>query len=196
MSGMDALRRWLKPVVFVLCLVPLIMLIVRGFTGGLGANPIEFTIRYLGDWALRFLLIALAVTPVRLLTGWNIVARLRRMLGLFAFFYVCLHMLAYIGLDQFFDFAAILKDIIKRIYITIGMAAFVMLLALAVTSTDGMARRLGGKAWRRLHKLVYPAAVAAVIHYMLMIKAGYAEAAVYAVILVLLLLIRVFKKRA
>jgi len=196
MPATDVLRRWLKPVVFTLCLVPLILLIVRGFTGGLGANPIEFTIRYLGDWALRFLLIALAVTPVRLLTGWNIVARLRRMLGLFAFFYVCLHMLAYIGLDQFFDFAAIWKDIIKRIYITIGMAAFVMLLALAVTSTDGMARRLGGKAWRRLHKLVYPAAVAAVIHYMLMIKAGYLEAAVYAVILALLLAIRLFKKRA
>ncbi|TAL01341.1 MAG: sulfoxide reductase heme-binding subunit YedZ [Rhodospirillaceae bacterium] len=183
--------RLLKPAVFILCLLPLVWLAWRGFTDDLGANPIEAVIRFLGDWALRFLLIALAVTPVRIMTRRNEVARLRRMLGLFAFAYVVLHMLAYIGLDQVFDFHAIWRDVVKRIYITVGMSAFAMLTPLAVTSTDRMVRRLGGRNWRRLHRLAYLAGVAAVIHYILMVKAGYVQPGIYALILGLLLGVRV-----
>ena len=190
----SAARGALKPAVFVLCLLPLAWLLVRAFTGGLGANPVEAIIRYLGDWALRFLLIALAVTPLRIVTGWNIVGRLRRMLGLFAFAYVVLHVFAYVGIDHFFDWTTIWKDIVKRTYITVGMIALVMLTALAVTSTDGMVRRMGGAAWRRLHTLAYPAAIAGVIHYFLMIKAGYQEPLLYASILAALFGVRVYKK--
>lgn len=185
-----------KPTVFVLCALPLGWLIYRTFTGGLGANPIEAIIRYLGDWALRFLLIALAVTPVRIITGWLMVARLRRMLGLYAFFYVAVHIMGYVGLDHFFDWATIWADIVKRTYITVGMAALLMLIPLAATSTDAMIRRLGGAAWRRLHRLAYPAAIAGVIHYFLMIKAGYQEPLLYAVILAALFAVRLIKKSA
>lgn len=188
------LRRWLKPAVFTLSLVPLALLVVRGFTDDLSANPVEFIIRYLGDWALRFLLLALAVTPVRLVTGWNEVARLRRMLGLFAFTYVVLHLLAYTGLDQGFDMVGLWNDVKKRIYITVGMAAFVILVPLAVTSADVMIRKLGGGRWRALHRLAYPAGVLAVIHYFLMIKAGYQQPMIYAVILAVLLGVRLIKR--
>ena len=188
------LRRWFKPLVFILCLVPLALLVGRAFTNDLSANPVEFIIRYLGDWALRFLLIALAVTPVRLLTGWNDIARLRRMLGLFAFTYVVLHLLAYTGIDQGFDLVGLFNDVVKRIYITVGMAAFAMLIPLAATSTDAMIRRLGAKRWRALHRLAYAAGVAAVIHYFLMIKAGYQQPLIYAVILAILLGIRLLKR--
>ena len=188
------LRRWLKPAVFILSLVPLALLLARGLTDNLSANPVEFIIRYLGDWALRFLLLALAVTPIRLVTGWNEVARLRRMMGLFAFTYVVLHLLAYTGLDQGFDLVGLWNDVKKRIYITVGMAAFVILIPLAVTSTDAMIRRVGGARWRALHRLAYPAGVLAVIHYFLMIKAGYQQPTVYAAILAVLLGIRVVKR--
>ena len=188
------LRRWLKPAVFTLSLAPLALLVMRGFANDLSANPVEFIIRYLGDWALRFLLLALAVTPVRLATGWNEVARLRRMMGLFAFTYVVLHLLAYTGLDQGFDLAGLWNDVMKRIYITVGMAAFVILIPLAATSTDAMIRRLGGVRWRALHRLAYPAGVLAVIHYFLMIKAGYQQPTVYAVILAVLLGMRAVKR--
>lgn len=188
------IQRAMKPIVFLLCLGPILWLAYRGIVGQLGVNPIETVIRYLGDWALRFLLIALAVTPVRILTGYTPVARVRRMLGLFAFTYVVLHMLAYIGLDRLFDWGELYKDVVKRIYITVGMAAFAMLLPLAITSTDAMVRRLGGRTWRRLHKLVYLAGIAAVIHYALMIKAGYLQPLIYAALLGLLLAVRLFKK--
>ncbi|MDX2221245.1 MAG: protein-methionine-sulfoxide reductase heme-binding subunit MsrQ [Rhodospirillaceae bacterium] len=187
-------RRWLKPAVFAAALSPLIWLIALAATGGLGANPIEATTRYLGDWALRMLLIALAVTPLRLLTGLTELARLRRTLGLFAFFYVCLHALSYVGLDQFFDWPAIWADIVKRVYITIGMAATATLLPLALTSTNGMVKRLGARTWRRLHRAVYAAGVLGVLHYFFMIKAGYQEPAVYAAILLVLLAIRAAKR--
>ena len=190
----DLNRRALKPAVFTLCLLPLVWLVVQGLTGGLGANPIEATIRYLGDWSLRFLLIALAVTPLRIVTGWLQVVRLRRMLGLLAFFHVVLHVLSYVGLDHLFNWTVLWEDVFKRIYITFGMAALLMLIPLAVTSTDKMAKRLGGVAWRRLHRLVYIAAVAAVTHYFFMIKAGYAEPIVYAAILAALLSVRLYKK--
>ena len=192
-QSLGVVRRALKPAVFAVALLPLIILVGRALVGDLGANPIEAVTRNLGDWALRFLLIALAVTPLRLLTGWTALARLRRMLGLFAFFYVCLHMLAYIGLDQFFGWLAIWRDIVKRVYITIGMAALVTLVPLAITSTDAMARRLGGSRWRALHRLVYLAGILGVLHYFFMIKAGYIEPAIYAVILAALLGIRVVR---
>ncbi|MBT4739210.1 MAG: sulfoxide reductase heme-binding subunit YedZ, partial [Rhodospirillaceae bacterium] len=188
--------RWLKPVVFLLCLVPIFWLIARALTGGLGANPIEAITRDLGDWALRFILIALAVTPIRVLTGWNTIGRLRRMLGLFAFFYVILHFSSYIGLDQFFYWSGIWQDIVKRVYITLGMAAVLMLTPLAVTSTDKMIKRLGGRKWRRLHRLVYPAAVLGVIHFYMMLKADYTEPAIYAVILACFFGVRIYKKWA
>ena len=193
-TARDLSRRALKPVIFVLCLLPLVWLVLQGLTGGLGANPIEAVIRYLGDWTLRFLLITLTVTPFRIVTGWLQVARLRRMLGLFAFFYATLHVLSYVGLDHFFNWAVLWEDIVKRIYITFGAAALLMLIPLAVTSTDRMVKRLGGLAWRRLHRLVYFAATAAVTHYFLMTKAGYTEPTVYAAILGTLLGIRLYKK--
>jgi sulfoxide reductase heme-binding subunit YedZ len=187
-------RRALKPAVFVLCLLPLAWLLYRTATNQLSANPVEDIIRTLGDWALRFLLIALAVTPLRILTGWNGIGRLRRMLGLFAFTYVLLHMLSYVGIDQHFDLAALLQDVAKRIYITVGMAALVMLIPLALTSTDAMIRRLGGARWRRLHRLAYPAGIAGVIHYFLMIKAGFIQPLVYALILAGLFGVRLAKR--
>lgn len=187
-------RRALKPAVFVLCLLPLAWLIGQGLTGGLGANPIEALIRGLGDWALRFLLITLSVTPVRIVTGWLRVAQLRRMLGLFTFFYAVLHALSYVGLDHFFNWPVLWEDITKRIYIIFGMAALLMLLALAVTSTDNMVKRLGGLNWRRLHRIVYVAAVVAVTHYFLMIKAGYTDPIIYASILATLFGFRLYKK--
>jgi sulfoxide reductase heme-binding subunit YedZ len=187
-------RRWVKPTAFLICLTPLAWLAVLTFTNRLGPNPVEAIIRYLGDWALRFLLIALAVTPVRLLTGWQRVGRLRRMLGLFAFSYVLLHVASYVGIDQQFDMAAVWKDVQKRVYITVGMAALLALLPLAVTSTDKMVRRLGGARWRRLHRLVYPAGVAGVIHYFLMIKAGFVQPLIYGLILATLFALRFYKR--
>jgi sulfoxide reductase heme-binding subunit YedZ len=159
------LRVVIKPVVFSICLVPLALLVWRGLNDGLGANPIEASNRFLGDWALRFILIALAVTPIRIMTRWNPIMRFRRMMGLFAFAYVVLHLTSYVALDQFFDWPAIWKDIIKRWYITVGMTAFVLLIPLAVTSTKGWIKRIGGKTWQNLHKLVYPAAILGVFHF-------------------------------
>lgn len=187
-------RRAVKALVFVVSCLPLAWLVFAATTGKAGPNPIEYAIRTSGDWALRFLLIALTVTPVRILTGWVEVMRLRRMLGLFAFFYVCLHILAYVGLDQYFDWAAIFKDVVKRIYITIGMAAFLMLTALAATSTNAMVRRLGARRWRRLHRIVYLAAVLGIIHFIMMLKTGYQEPVLYAAILAVLLAVRAAKK--
>ena len=189
------LRRWLKPAVFALSLLPLAWLVFRAATDGLGANPIEATTRYLGDWALRFLLIALAVTPVRLLSGWNRIARLRRMLGLFAFFYVVMHVMSYVGLDLFFDLGLLGQEILKRRYITVGMFALVILAALAATSTDAMVRRLGGARWRKLHNLVYPAGIAGVIHYYMMVRAGFVEPLIYGCILAALFGVRLVKRR-
>ena len=199
MTREQRLRRIVKPAVFALCLCPLAWAAWLAASGGLGANPIEAAIRHFGDWGLRFLLIALAVTPLREITGLSQLARFRRMIGLFAFFYVFLHFSAYVGLDQFFDWKAIWADIAKRTYITIGMAAFALLVPLAATSTKGWIKRLGGKRWQALHRAVYAAGVLGVIHYFLMIKAGYREAAVYAVLLALLLGWRLFarwRKRA
>ena len=169
MAVKDPIGRIVKPLVFAACLGPLAWLIWTaattgvGPTGGLGANPIEAINRYLGDWAIRFLLGALAVTPLRGLTGWRWPMRFRRMVGLFAFFYAVLHVSSYVGLDQFFDWPEIWKDIVKRNFITVGMATFTMLTPLAITSTNKMIKRLGGRNWSRLHRLAYVAGVTASI---------------------------------
>lgn len=181
----------LKPAVFTLSLLPLAWLAWQAVFGYLGVNPIETVNRYLGDWALRFLLIALAVTPVRKVTGLSQVGRLRRMLGLYAFFYACLHLASYIGLDLFFDWQSLWKDVVKRRYITLGMTALVLLVPLAATSTNAMIRRLGGRRWQALHRLVYPAGVLAVAHYWMMVKADVREPALHAAILGVLLGYRV-----
>lgn len=176
-----------KPIVFTLALLPLAYLAWKAQAGLLGANPIEAVTRFLGDWALRFLLITLALTPLRRVSGWAWPQRFRRMLGLYAFFYAALHVMSYVGLDQFFDGQAILKDVIKRNYITLGFLTLLLLIPLAATSTNGMIRRLGGRRWRMLHRLVYPAGILAVIHYLFMVKADVREPLIYGAILAILL---------
>ncbi|MCD6680309.1 MAG: sulfoxide reductase heme-binding subunit YedZ [Burkholderiaceae bacterium] len=156
--------RWLRVAVFVFALVPLARLVVLGALDALTANPVEFVQRSTGTWALAMLCITLAVTPLRRLSGWGWLMRLRRMLGLFAFFYACLHLLAYAWLDQWFDWNAIVDDVLDRPFITVGMTAFLLLIPLAMTSTNAMMRRLG-RRWQELHRLVYAIAVLAVLHY-------------------------------
>lgn len=179
--------RWLKPAVFAAGLLPLVWLVFQVFTGGLGANPIEAVTRFLGDWALNMLLVSLAVSSLRRLTGWAAAVRLRRMLGLFAFFYATLHVLSYVGLDQFFAWGAIWADVVKRKYITAGMAAFLVLMVLAATSPKRAVRAIGGRAWKRLHRLVYAAGILGVLHYFWMVKADISEPLVYALVLAILL---------
>jgi sulfoxide reductase heme-binding subunit YedZ len=185
-----ASSRWMKGPVFALCLGPALLLAWRGFHGGLGANPIEFITHATGDWTLRFLAITLAVTPLRKLLRWPDLIRFRRMLGLFAFFYGCLHFLTYVWLDKFFDWADILKDVAKRPFITAGFTAFILLVPLAVTSTAGWIRRLGGKQWRRLHRLVYVSAIAGVVHYYWLVKSDITLPLLYGAIIALLLAYR------
>ena len=156
--------RALRALVFALALVPLARLVVLGALDSLSANPVEFVQRSTGTWALAMLCITLAVTPLRRLFGWSWLVRLRRMLGLFAFFYACLHLLAYAWLDQWFDWNAIVDDVLERPFITVGVVAFVLLIPLAATSTNAMMRRLG-RRWQELHRLVYAIAVLAVLHY-------------------------------
>ena len=193
------MKPYLKPVfvkilVFTLCLIPLAFGIWDGFTDQLGANPIEEITHRTGDWTLRLLLITLAATPARRLLGWSWPLRVRRMLGLYTFFYACLHFLTYFVLDQFFDWDEILKDIIKRPYITIGFSAFVLLIPLAVTSTNAMMRRLG-KRWGQLHQLVYVIAVFGILHYLWLVKADYLQPLIHAAILLALLLVRAWYQR-
>ena len=181
-----------KPLVFVLCLLPFAWLVYGAAANQLGANPAEALIRGLGDWTLRFLCLVLAVTPVRIHTHTPQLARYRRMLGLFMFFYASLHLLAYGWLDMGLDVAEIGRDILKRPFILVGFSVWLLLLPLALTSTNGMVRRMGGKAWRALHRLVYVVAPLALLHFFWM-RAGkqdFAEVAVYALILGALLLER------
>ncbi|NWG88005.1 MAG: sulfoxide reductase heme-binding subunit YedZ [Hydrogenophilaceae bacterium] len=180
-----------KPWLFLICLYPLARLLVLAWTDGLGVNPIEFVTRSLGTWTLTGLLLTLAVTPLRKLSGYGGLLRYRRMLGLFAFFYGTLHLLSYLWLDQFFDWAAVFKDILKRPFITFGMAAFLLLLPLALTSTHAAMRRLG-RNWQRLHWLVYPAAIGAVLHYGWLVKKDLTQPLIYGGVLTLLLGFRVF----
>jgi len=181
-----------KALVFAACLLPLALLLWRGFNAGLGANPIEAITHATGDWTLRFLLITLAITPVRRLSGWNRVIGFRRMLGLFAFFYGTLHLLTYLWLDKFFAWSDILHDIPGRPFITIGFSAFVLLVPLALTSTAASIRRLGGRRWRVLHRLIYVAALFGVIHYWWLVKADTTLPATYLSILALLFAVRLW----
>jgi methionine sulfoxide reductase heme-binding subunit len=177
---------WLKPIVFVICLIPLGQLAYRAYDADLGANPIDTVTRFTGSWALIFLLASLAVTPLRRITGYNELIKFRRMLGLYAFFYASLHFSTFVGLDHFFDLNRIGKDILKRPYVTAGFTAFVMMIPLALTSTAGMIRRLG-KRWQQLHHLVYLAAIAAVIHFYWLVKSDIRRPAQYGAVLALLL---------
>jgi methionine sulfoxide reductase heme-binding subunit len=183
--------RWFKPIVFLACLGPLARLGVKAYAGELGANPIEVITHSTGDWTLIFLLITLSITPLRKLTGQLWLIRYRRMLGLFAFFYVCLHFTTYIWLDKFFDVHEMLADIAKRRFITMGLTGFVLLIPLALTSTKGWIRRLGGKSWNRLHKLIYASAIAGVIHYIWLVKADLRKPLEYALVLAILLIYRI-----
>ena len=177
---------WLKPLVFLICLVPFAQLAYGAYTGDLGVNPIEFITRFTGSWALIILIASLAVTPLRRITGWNELIKFRRMLGLFAFFYALLHFSTYLVLDHFFDFPAIGKDILKRPYVTAGFIGFVVMIPLAITSTAAMIRRLG-KRWQQLHRLVYVAAIAGVIHFYWLVKADISRPAQYGAVLALFL---------
>lgn len=183
----------IKAAVFVLALVPLARLVLAGFADRLGANPIEFITRSTGDWTLYFLCMTLAVTPLRRLTKWNWLVKLRRMLGLFAFFYVLLHFTTFLWFDHFFDVKEMLKDVAKRPFILVGFTAFVLLIPLAVTSTNAMVRRLGGKNWQRLHKLIYVIAPLGILHFWWM-KAGkndFGQPTLFGAIVAVLLLARV-----
>jgi methionine sulfoxide reductase heme-binding subunit len=186
----DAYRR-IRAGVFLLCLAPLARLLLLGATDGLTANPIEFITRSTGTWTLVFLLLTLSVTPLRRSLGWPWLLRLRRMLGLYAFFYGCLHLTTYVWLDQFFDPASIVRDIVKRPFITMGFTAFVLMLPLALTSSHAMVRRLGAARWQRLHRLVYAVAVAGVVHYWWLVKRDITQPLLYALVLAGLLLARV-----
>lgn len=164
--------KWIKPPVFLLCLAPLANLVWKGFHEMLGADPVSLIEHSTGTWALVGLCVTLAITPLRRLTHQNWLIRFRRMFGLFAFFYGCLHLTTYIWLDEQFDFAGILPDVYKRRFITAGFTAFVLMVPLAVTSTSGMIRRLGGKRWQKLHRLIYLSAIAGAIHYYWLVKSN------------------------
>jgi len=176
-----------KAVLWALFLAPLLRLACKGLGSGLGANPIEFVTLSTGTWALVFLLASLAVTPLRRLTRQPGLARFRRLVGLFAFFYGSLHFLTYLWLDKFFDFGEMFRDITRRPFITAGFTAYVLLIPLAATSTSGSIRRLGGRNWQRLHRVVYLSAIASVIHFWWKVKADTREPAIYAAILAALL---------
>lgn len=186
---MGAVLRNPKSWLFAVCLLPLARLIVLGACGGLGANPIEFITHSTGTWTLVGLLATLSVTPLRQLTGRADLIRYRRMLGLFAFFYASLHFVTYIWLDQFFDLAHVGKDIVKRPFITVGFAAFVLLIPLAATSNHAMMRRLG-RRWQQLHRLIYPAAVLGVVHYFWLVKKDVTQPLIFGGVLAVLLAVR------
>lgn len=200
MNTVDQIRLVWKPIVFLLCLLPFGLVITDLFeiTGSLGANPVEAMLDRFGNWSIRFLLIALAVTPLRKLTGRNWLTRFRRMLGLFAFFYVLMHFLVWLMLDRglyFTPFAEVIpfviEDITERTFITIGFAALILLLAMAVTSTNGLRRRLG-RNWQRLHNSVYVVGVLGIWHYWWQVKKGPDDAIYYAAILAVLLGLRMY----
>jgi sulfoxide reductase heme-binding subunit YedZ len=182
--------RWAKVTVFALCLAPALLLVWKGFTGGLGANPIEFITHTTGDWILRFLCITLSITPLRKILRLPELIRFRRMLGLFAFFYACVHFLIWFVLDKFFDWGEIAKDVVKRPFITAGFTAFVLLIPLAVTSTTGWIRRMGGKRWQMLHRLIYVSGIAGVVHYYWLVKSDIRLPVMYGAIIAVLLMYR------
>lgn len=179
--------KWTKVALFLLCLVPLGILVWRALHNDLTANPIEFITHRTGDWTLRFVVITLAITPVRKILRIPQLIRFRRMLGLFAFFYACLHFGTWIGLDKFFDWSEMWKDVQKRRFITVGFTGFVLLIPLAITSTSGWIRRLGGKRWQRLHRAIYLTAMAGVIHFYWLVKSDVRRPLRYAFLVGILL---------
>ncbi|WP_432258506.1 protein-methionine-sulfoxide reductase heme-binding subunit MsrQ [Cupriavidus sp. TMH.W2] len=186
--------RALKFALWLLALLPFARLLYLGATEQFGANPLEFVTRSTGTWTLVMLCLTLAITPLRRLTGWNWLIKMRRMLGLFAFFYGLQHFLLWIGVDRGFDLPYMIKDVYKRPFITVGFTAFMLMVPLALTSTNGMARRLGGKRWQALHKLVYAIAVVAILHYWWH-KAGkndFSEVSIYAAVVFVLLGMRLW----
>jgi len=186
--------RWIKVPVFILCLAPALWLVWKGFHQDLGANPIEFITHATGDWTLRFLAITLAVSPLRRLFRFPGLIRFRRMFGLYAFFYGSLHFMTYLWLDKYFAWNEIVKDVYKRPFITAGFLAFVSMLPLAVTSTAGWIRRLGGRRWQALHRLIYLSACAGVVHYYWLVKSDIRKPLMYAGIVLVLLAERVITK--
>lgn len=181
-----------KILLFINALVPLAILALDVWRGNVGANPVEFFLRTTGVLTLVFLFITLAVTPLRKMFGWNELVRLRRMLGLYAFFYVWLHLLAYAVFDKSLNIPAIIGDVWQRPFIAVGMLAFFLLIPLAVTSTNGMIKRLGGKTWARLHKLTYLVAILGVIHYWMIVKSDLRYPIFFAVVLAILFGYRLF----
>lgn len=195
MPDRNWIMQWIiKPLVFVVCLIPLMWLIYDVFTDNLSPNPIEDITHRTGDWTLRFLLISLSMTPLRYISGRAEFIKLRRMLGLYAFFYACLHFTTYLWLDQSFDLDEIIVDIIKRPYITIGFTGFILLIPLALTSTNAMMKRLG-RNWKKLHQLVYITGAFGALHYLWLVKADVREPIIYAVILLILLGYREWLRR-
>ena len=178
-----------KRLLFIACSVPFCLLLYNGFTNNLTANPIKEITHFTGEWTLNLLLATLAVTPLRKITGNNSLIRYRRMLGLFTFFYACLHFSTYLVLDQFFDWNEIVLDVAKRPYITVGFTAFALLIPLAVTSTNRMVQRLGNN-WRKLHRLIYLIGALAIVHYLWLVKADLLPPIIYGVILCVLLALR------
>ncbi len=189
-----ALRLCIKPLVFTLSLLPFVWLLAGTMSDTLGTNPVETLTHETGEWALRFLLITLAITPLRQLSGQSALLRLRRMLGLFAFFYAMLHFITYVWLDQFFDWMEILADIPRRPFITVGFLALLLLVPLALTSTNSMMKRLG-RRWKTLHKLVYIIPVLAILHFLWLVKADTREPAIYFAVFLLLMGFRAWKQR-
>ncbi len=183
----------IKTLLFIACLIPAIWLTIAVFTNQLGANPIEAVTRETGLWALRFLWLTLLITPLRWVTGWNSLVKYRRLLGLYVFFYAVLHMLLYLGLDQFFDINEIIKDIIKRPFITIGFFTFTALIPLVVTSNNAMVKRMGGRRWKQLHQLTYVIAIASSIHFYMLVKLDKTEPLIYMGLLIILLTPRVYR---
>jgi methionine sulfoxide reductase heme-binding subunit len=182
--------KWTKAAVFLICLIPFADLLWRFIKGDLGINPVETLQHGTGDWTIRFIVFTLCITPFRKLLKLPDLIRFRRMLGLFAFFYVCLHFLTYLGPDQSFDLAGMWKDVAKRPFITVGFAAFVSLIPLAITSTAGWIRRIGGKRWQMLHRLIYFAAVCGVVHYYWLVKSDVRKPVFYGALVGILLLWR------
>jgi sulfoxide reductase heme-binding subunit YedZ len=182
--------KWSKVAVFVLSIAPFLWIVLRAYQGKLTANPVEFLQHGTGDWTLRFLIFTLAITPLRKLLDLPELIRFRRMLGLFAFFYACLHFLTYIGPDQSFDLSGMWRDVAKRRFVTVGFTAFVLLIPLAITSTKGWIRRLGGKRWQMIHRGVYGAAVCGVIHYYWLVKSDVRKPLFYGALVGILLLWR------
>ncbi|MEP7354495.1 MAG: protein-methionine-sulfoxide reductase heme-binding subunit MsrQ [Acidobacteriota bacterium] len=187
-------NKWTKVVLFLLCLAPLASLMWLAYQQDLGGNPIEYLTHATGDWCIRFVMLTLTITPLRMLTNVPAFTRYRRMLGLYAFFYGCLHLIIYFTLSLGLDFSGLWEDIVKRPYITVGMAAWLSMLPLAITSTAGWVRRMGFKNWQKLHKAIYFTAVAAVIHYWWLVKSDIRLPLLYAVIATILLGWRIVHK--